>query len=74
MKLARPTILALLLIAASPAMAQRTMQLALPTQQPEDPPQGSVGDPDTPPISLDLFDGEFSLEEAWPWPPPSSGN
>jgi hypothetical protein len=44
------------------------VQLALPTQMPEDPPQRPVGDPDVPPISIDLFDSGSSREEAWPWP------
>lgn len=67
----RPVLIALLVLplASAPALAERIVQLALPTQQPEGPPQRPVGDPDTPPISLDLFDVGTSHEEAWPWPP-----
>lgn len=60
--------LVLLSAFSAPAMAQRTVQLALPTQLPEGPPQRPVGDPDVPPISIDLFDSGTSHEEAWPWP------
>jgi hypothetical protein len=61
--------LMLLSLAPAPAMAARIIQLALPTQQPEGPPPRPVGDPDNPPVSLDLFDIGGSREEAWPWPP-----
>jgi hypothetical protein len=53
---------------SAPALAERVVQLALPTQMPEDPPQRPVGEPDVPPISIDLFDSGTSREEAWPWP------
>ena len=56
----------------APAMAERIMQLAVPTQQPERPPQRPVGDPDVPSIGLDLFEGGLAAgghEEVWPWPP-----
>lgn len=66
----RSALIALLLIpfAAAQAHGARIVQLALPTQQPEEPPRQSVGDPDPAPIiSLDLFDFGSSAEEAWPW-------
>lgn len=66
----RSALIALLLIplAATQANSARIVQLALPTQQPDEPPQQSVGDPDpTPIISLDMFDFGSSAEEAWPW-------
>jgi hypothetical protein len=55
-------------IFSAPALASRVMQLALPSQLPEDPPQRPVGDPDVPPVNIDLFDSGSSREEAWPWP------
>ena len=74
----RPGLFALALVllppAASPALAQRIVQLAAPTQEPEAPPARPVGDPDIPPISLDLFDTGTSREEAWPWPLPTTDN
>ncbi len=63
------TALLVLPLAAPPAGAERIMQLASPSQQMDDPPPRPVGDPDTPPISLELFDIGSSQEEAWPWPP-----
>jgi len=66
----RSALLALLLlpVATFEANGARIVQLALPTEQPEEPPQQSVGDPDPAPIiSLDLFDFGSSSEEAWPW-------
>ncbi|MFN3623831.1 MAG: hypothetical protein ACK4TP_07180 [Hyphomicrobium sp.] len=70
----RPAAIAMLMLplASAPALAERIVQLALPTQQPEGPPPRPVGDPDTPPISLDLFDTGSSQEESWPWPPLST--
>ncbi|MEI9901721.1 MAG: hypothetical protein WDN31_18275 [Hyphomicrobium sp.] len=70
----RPALLALLMLplAAAPAPVGRIVQLALPTQQPEGPPPRPVGDPDSPPISIDFFDLGSSREEAWPWPPEPS--
>lgn len=53
----------------TPAMAERFVYLALPTEQPDGPPLRPVGDPDVPPVDLDLFDSGSSHEEAWPWPP-----
>lgn len=53
---------------SAPALAERIVQLAIPTEAPEAPPQRPVGDPDVPPISIDLFDSGTSREEAWPWP------
>lgn len=65
-----PALIALLMLplAAAPATAERFVHLALPSQEPESPPSRPVGDPDTPPISLELFDIGSSHEEAWPWP------
>lgn len=64
----RPALIALLLLplAAGPATAQRIVQLALPSQQPDAPPPRPVGDLDSPPVSLELFDIGSSQEEAWP--------
>jgi hypothetical protein len=61
-------------LAAGPASAERIMQLALPSQQPDSPPPRPVGDPDSPPVSLELFDIGSSQEEAWPWPSSSDEN
>ena len=55
--------------AAAPASAERFVYLALPAQEPEGPPPRPVGDPDTPPISIDLFELGSTRQEAWPWPP-----
>lgn len=66
----RRGLLALLLLplVSAPALAQRTIGLALPTQEPDAPPLRPVGDPDSPPVSLDLIEIGSSHEEAWPWP------
>lgn len=65
-------LLALPLI-VTPAAASRTIDLALPTQQPEGVPQRPVGEPNPPPpMGLDFFDAGLDTdggrEEAWPWP------
>lgn len=67
----RSGLIALLVMWAlgSHATAATTMQLAVPSQQPDGPPPRPVGDPDVAPIGLDLFEPESSHEEAWPWPP-----
>lgn len=74
-------LIALLLmpIVGAPATAATTMELAVPTQQPDGTPQRPVGEPDAPPpMGLDFFDAlieaEDSHEEAWPWPLNPSGN
>jgi hypothetical protein len=66
----RPALIALMMLplAAAPASAERIMYLALPSQQPDGPPPTPVGDPELPPMSLELFDIGSSHEEAWPWP------
>ncbi|KAB2940964.1 MAG: hypothetical protein K8F92_14165 [Hyphomicrobium sp.] len=72
----RSSLITLLIMSAlvSHAKAATTIQLALPSQQPDGPPPRPVGDPDVAPIGLDLFEPESSLEEAWPWPPASTDN
>jgi hypothetical protein len=57
----------------TPAAASRTVDLALPSQQPDGAPQLPVGEPNPPPpMGLDFFeaglDTEGGHEEAWPWP------
>lgn len=71
----RSGLIALLLlpVVAGPATAATTMELAVPTQQPDGTPQRPVGAPDAPPpMGLDFFDAgldtEDGHEEAWPWP------
>jgi hypothetical protein len=79
--MSRSGLIALLLlpIVAGPATAATTMELAVPTQQPDGSPQRPVGEPDAPPpMGLDLFDAgldtEGGHEEAWPWPLSPSDN
>ncbi|MFA5898287.1 MAG: hypothetical protein WC829_04155 [Hyphomicrobium sp.] len=60
--------LLLLSLTAVPAMSERIMQFAAPTEEPDEQTLRPVGDPDVPPIDLDLFDSGTSREEAWPWP------
>lgn len=59
---------------ALPATAGTTLQLALPSQQPDAPPATPVGDPDVPPISLDLFGTESPIEIPIPQPLKPAGN
>jgi hypothetical protein len=73
--MSRSGLIALLLlpIVAGPATAATTMELAVPTQQPDGTPQRPVGEPDPPPpMGLDFFDAGLDTqgghEEAWPWP------
>lgn len=57
-------LIALFLLAiAAPATAATTMQLALPSQQPEGTPPTPVGDPDVPPLGLDVFQPDGSYDE-----------
>ena len=79
--MSRSGLIALLLlpIVAGPATAATTMELAVPTQQPDGTPQRPVGEPDAPPpMGLDFFDAgldtEDGHEEAWPWPLNPSDN
>ena len=65
--------LILLPLISAPALAQRTFALALPSQEPEAPPPRPVGDPDNPPVSLDMIEIGSSHEEAWPLPPSTPG-
>jgi len=71
----RAGLIALLLLPLNmtPAAASRTVDLALPSQQPEDAPQRPVGEPNPPPsMGLDFFEAGLETtdghEEAWPWP------
>lgn len=55
----------------TPAAASRTIDLDLPTQQPDGVPQRPVGEPNPPPpMGLDFFEAglDGGHEEAWPWP------
>jgi len=63
-------LIALFLLAiAAPATAATTMQLALPSQQPEGTPPTPVGDPDVPPLGLDVFQPDGSYDEPKPLNP-----
>ena len=71
----RSGLIALLLLPLNitPAAASRTVDLALPSQQPEGAPQRPVGEPNPPPsMGLDFFEAGLETkdghEEAWPWP------
>jgi hypothetical protein len=66
--------LLLLPLAAAPAAAERFVYLASPAQELEGPPPRPVGDPDTPPISIDLFELGSTHDEAKPWPPAPTDN
>lgn len=59
----------ILLAVAVPAAAAMTLQLALPSQQPEGPPPTPVGDPDVPPIGLDIFGSDGPIEIPLPITP-----
>jgi hypothetical protein len=68
-----PIALLLLLLNMTPAAASRTIDLALPSQQPDSAPQRPVSEPNPPPsMGLDFFEAgletEDGHEEAWPWP------
>ncbi len=59
----------LLFAVGGPAFAGSIVQLAVPTQQPEGPPTTPVGDPDVPPIGLDLFGTDGPIEIPLPITP-----
>jgi hypothetical protein len=56
----------LLQMLAAPAMAATTMQFASPAQQPDSPPPTPVGDPDVPPIGLDIFQPDSTSADPTP--------
>jgi hypothetical protein len=70
MSMTRTAFVSLLLLplVAAPAAAERFVYLASPAQELEGPPLRPVGDPDTPPISIDLFELGSARDEAAPWP------
>jgi hypothetical protein len=67
----RSGLLALLLLPfiAAPVTAADTVQLALPSQQPDGPPPTPVGDPDVPPIGLDIFQPDSIFDGPAPFYP-----
>jgi hypothetical protein len=64
-----PVAAVLICALSAPALAASTMQMAAPSQGPETPPPTPVGDPDVPPIGLDLFGSDGPVEIPLPIKP-----